>query len=116
MKNHRNSRNNNRIVFKKRFHPSRYKKKAELKDRRRRGQVARSVSKSSDGNNDTNATLLNGSRIINLEKLKEYISALTVHAAQCRSEIVLIGEKKAGLASVLSSKCAKCHFSILRPK
>ena len=66
----------------------------------------------SDGNNDTTATLLNGSRIINLEKLKEYISALTVHAAQCRSEIVLIGEQKAGLASVLSSKCAKYHFSL----
>ena len=36
--------------------------------------------------------VLQGSRIVNLENLQQYITTLTAHAAQCSSEIILEGE------------------------
>ena len=55
---------------------------------------------------------IQGSRITNLEKLQKYINQLTVHAAQCGGEIVLTGETKAGLASIMSSRCSACSYTV----
>lgn len=56
---------------------------------------------------------MNCSRIINLEKLQEYINTLTVHAAQCGGNILLTGEKRDALASIISTRCSQCDHSIL---
>ena len=55
---------------------------------------------------------MQGSRIINLDNLQEYINRLTVHAAQCEGNIVLTGETRAGLASIISSHCSKCSYTV----
>ena len=55
---------------------------------------------------------LHGSRIINLEKLQEFIDQLTSHSKQCGSQIILSGERREGLASIISSRCSKYSFSI----
>lgn len=44
-----------------------------------------------------------------MEKLQESISILTAHAAKCGPDIVLEGEKRDGLASIISAKCLKCR-------
>ena len=54
-----------------------------------------------------------GSRIINLEKLQEYINTFIVHAAQCGGDILLTGEKEDGFASINSIRCSQCKHSIL---
>ena len=59
-------------------------------------------------------------RVINLETLKMHLQELTQHVATCQScqdkslqnekAIILFGElNHAGLASILSSRCAGCH-------
>lgn len=53
-----------------------------------------------------------GSRFVNLEKLQEYINNLTIHAAQCGGDILLAGEKRDGLAAIISTKCSKCSCTI----
>ena len=55
---------------------------------------------------------LKGSRIINLDQLQKYISELTTHAVKSSSQIILNVEKRAGLASVRSSQCSRCSFTI----
>lgn len=59
-----------------------------------------------------NCDKLEGSRIINLDKLQQYVNELTTHAAKCGSQIILSGEQKSGLASIISSHCSKCSFII----
>ena len=54
---------------------------------------------------------IEGSRIVNIEKLK-YINELTVHASQCGGIMSLAGEKRYGLASILSSQCT-CGYEIV---
>jgi len=60
-----------------------------------------------------------GSRIINLNKLNEYLQEISHHTATCQScsnnalsgsqAIVLVGEKDhQGLCSILTSRCAGC--------
>ncbi len=53
-----------------------------------------------------------GSRIINLNELQNYVGQLTAHAIKCNSAIILSGEKRAGLAAVLSCHCSRCNFVI----
>ena len=55
---------------------------------------------------------LDGSRIINLSQLQQYIHELTAHAAQCPGEITLCGELRDGLASVIESRCGACNHTI----
>ena len=95
-KNKRNSRNNHRRVFKRRWHAEKYQQKASLQ-------------RASAPGSDT----IQGSRIINLEKLQEYINRLTVHAAQCGGDIILTGETRAGLASIISSRCSNSNDTVL---
>ena len=84
-KNKCNHRNNHRHIFKRRWHASKYLKCARA-------------------HAEENGTIA-GSRIINLERLQEYINTLTVHAAQCGGDIILTGEKQDGLASIISTRC-----------
>ena len=66
---------------------------------------------------------MQGSRIVNLENLLQYITSLTAHAAQCSSEIILEGERRNGLerrkkgwdglASIISSRCSECGHKVL---
>lgn len=55
---------------------------------------------------------VDGSRIINMDKLQQYIDTLSQHSAKCGGSITLVGEKKDGLASILSSSCIKCGYII----
>ena len=89
-KNKRNNHNNHCHVFKRRYHPYKYRNPACTQE---------NVS-------------IEGSRMVNLEKLQEYISKLTVHAAQCGGEILISGEKRNGLAAIISTRCSKCTYTI----
>ena len=53
-----------------------------------------------------------GSRIINLHKLQEYVNELNTHSAHCDGSISLFGEVRDGLASILSSCCSTCGHRI----
>ena len=55
---------------------------------------------------------LEGSRIVNMHKLQSYISDLNTHNARCEGSIIISGESRDGLASVLSSHCSKCNHNI----
>ena len=55
---------------------------------------------------------IDGSRIINIDKLKTYINDLTVHASKCGGIVTLTGEKRYGLASILNGECTSCGYKI----
>ena len=97
-KNKRNNNNNHRHVFVKRCHPEKYKGKSVQCTQRKQ------KSTSHDG--------LQGCRIINIQQLQQYITTLSSHAVQCSSDIVLVGERRDGLASIISSRCSKCGYNI----
>ena len=78
--------------------------------------IKRVVLKTKSSNNSYH----NGSRIINLNKLKKYLQVVTRHAATCQpcadntlsgnDAIILTGEhNNNGLCSVLTSHCVGCH-------
>ncbi len=96
-KNKRNNGNNHRRIFKRRWHAEKYQGKS----------ATQRACTSAEG-----SATISGSRIVNLEKLQEYINQLTVHAAQCGGDIVLTGETKAGLASIIASHCSKCRYTV----
>ena len=95
IKNKRNHRNNHRRSMQNRWHTSKYKKAKNVRP-----------------TEQLSCDQLKGSRIINLDQLQKYIGELTTHAVKCSSQIILNGEKRAGLASVLSSQCLRCSFTI----
>lgn len=55
---------------------------------------------------------LEGSRIINVDQLQQYTNNLNKHAMQCQGSIVLSGEVRDGLASILSGQCSTCNHTI----
>lgn len=55
---------------------------------------------------------IEGSRVINVMKLQQYINELTVHSTQCGGSIVLTSEARDGLALILSSHCPTCNHTI----
>lgn len=68
-----------------------------------------SDSSTGDSSQQTSTVTIEGSRIINIHKLQQYINQLASHAAQCGGgEIILSGEVRDGLASVLSTRCSTC--------
>ena len=89
-KNKRNHRNHHRHVFKRRWHAEKYQQRACTQQ----------------------SGTIEGSRIVNLEKLQEYINNLTVHAAQCGGDILLAGERRDGLAAIISTRCSQCNYNI----
>ena len=56
--------------------------------------------------------VVEGSRIINIHKLQLFISRLTSHTVQCGGDIILKGEVRDGLASILSTCCSTCGNTI----
>lgn len=56
---------------------------------------------------------IQGSRIVNIEKLQQYISDVTIHSAQCGGDFSLIGETRHGLASILKGECSSCGHTIV---
>lgn len=56
---------------------------------------------------------LEGSRIINLDKLSKYTEELNAHSAHCQGAIKLIGESRNGLASILRGHCEVCEHTIV---
>ncbi len=63
--------------------------------------------------NDAEETVtIDGSRIINMSKLKQYMNDLTIHAAQCGGAFTLAGETREGLASIISGKCSVCKLTV----
>ena len=90
MGNKYNKYNSHRHAYKKRRHPEKYHKMI----------IKNGVIKISEG--------LEGSRVINMGKLQDSINTLTSHAAKCDTDIVLEGERRDGLASIITGKCLKC--------
>lgn len=99
-KNQRNHRHSNRHVFVHRKPPQKYQK------------TTQATTLHAQGDNAHNCTI-EGSRIINIAKLQQYINELTAHTTQCGGGIVLTGETKEGLASLLSSRCTKCGHEVV---
>lgn len=56
--------------------------------------------------------VIEGSQIINMHKLQQYINQLSIHAAKYGHAITLTGETREGLASIVSSHCTKCGYMI----
>lgn len=56
---------------------------------------------------------IEGSRIINIHKLQEYLNDLYAHSERCGGAVVLSGEVREGLASILSSKCSTCDNTLI---
>ena len=54
-----------------------------------------------------------GSRIINLTKLQEYSQQLSTHSANCSGSVVVKGETRQGLASIISWQCQKCKQALV---
>ena len=54
-----------------------------------------------------------GSRIVNLEELQEYSQQLLTHSAQCDGSVLVKGEYRQGLASIISWQCEKYSQSIV---
>ena len=95
-KNQTHNYNNHRHVYARRKPAEKYRKKTKT--------ITKSTSR--------DVFTLCGSRIINIDKLGEYINAITQHSASCGGTVKLTGEKRDGLASILSSSCSKCGHNI----
>lgn len=68
-----------------------------------------------DNNGDTTkktTVSMEGSRVINMEKLKQYTADLNKHSTRCEGSITLSDESRAGLASVLTGHCSNCEHTI----
>ncbi len=57
-------------------------------------------------------TLTKGARIINLDKLQQYNDSLTAHASHCEGSILLYGETRHGLATILKGHCSTCVYTV----
>ena len=55
---------------------------------------------------------ITGSRIINMHRLQQYIDELNVLASKCDGSVVLKGEVREGLASIISTRCSTCSHTI----
>ena len=53
---------------------------------------------------------LNGCRIINLNNLEHFIGEISSHSSNCGDEIILVGESRDGLASILIEQCNFCQI------
>ena len=60
--------------------------------------------------------VIEGARIVNISQLEKYTSDITIHVAQCAvntmGKIVLFGEKRDGLSSIISTECSACGYII----
>ena len=91
--------------FKKRKQPQRWETQQESGE----GSSTRS------DNQETATVAVDGARIVNIEQLGKYIEELSSHVAQCEENtgsVALLGEKRDGLASIVSTECTGCGYKI----
>ena len=110
MGNKKNRRNRefskHRHVFIKRMLPgARQRQKAPKEIKQKHTDTERGIDKE-------DILAIEGSRIINLEKLQEYTDSLTKHSSTCQGTIILSGESRDGLASILTGQCTACSHTI----
>ena len=55
---------------------------------------------------------LEGSRVVNLEKLQQFADDLTQHSTSCEGSITLNQENRAGLASTIKGDCSNYEHAI----
>ena len=53
---------------------------------------------------------LDGCRIINLNNLQNFIGEISSHSSNCGDEMMLVGESRDGLASILTAQCNSCQM------
>lgn len=53
-----------------------------------------------------------GSRIINIDKLQRYSEDLVAHSKRCDGTFMLAGEHRDGLASIFTGHCSNCQHTI----
>lgn len=105
-RNTKNYRNNHRHVFRKRKSPLSKKQQGLNNSVFQTGETSVMMS-------DQNAPgTIDGSRIMNLNKFKDYTDELTLHASCCKGPIILKGETRFRLASILAWQCSKCPHTI----
>ena len=56
---------------------------------------------------------IQGSRIMNMDKLLQYTDELNAHSSRCKGAILLSGESRNGLASILKWHCDTCEHTII---
>ena len=95
MGNKKNKTNDHRRVYKKKKNPLKYTKRSQLASRK------------------SHSPLPKGSRIVNLDKLREYSADLSAHSVHCNGKVTLTGERRQGLASILSGHCSTCDIKIV---
>jgi len=104
----------NKVNYRNRRHP--YVKRNPNKWIKKRG-AATLPSNPIESEKDDTVSAPDGSRIINLEKLAEFVNTFSQHVITCEkttglaeneSKIQIEGETRRGLASVLSVKCKGC--------
>ena len=101
---------------------SRYKtlQKAHYKSSKVKATIAKANSARLNKENTPHATQtvtttqavcspISGCRIVNMDQLRDSISMLTAHSAQCGGKCTLEGETMhSGLAVILQASCVKC--------
>ena len=102
-------RNAHRRVFKSRKRKYRKKKVSQVRMGEQHVNSPEVCERDKDGDG---TVTVEGSRIINIHKLGEYMDELTVYAAKCGSAFTLDGETRYGLASILSGRCSVCRHAI----
>lgn len=64
---------------------------------------------------ETDRVAIDGARVVNIAQLEKYVGQLSSHIAKCKSSsgsVVLVGEKRDGLASIISTECSSCGYTI----
>ena len=108
-KNKNNKRNNTHkhVYVKKNIRRSRNKKQ-----RQQRYKEHRQNTQEQQSGREEQVAGLEGSRVINLDKLQQYTDDLVNHSSRCKGSIRLTGETRDGLASILSGYCSTCQHTI----
>ena len=103
MGSHKNGAHINRGRYKKRKLPQRWNTQHESGE---------GSSTSTASHEDTATVVIDGARIVNIEQLGKYVNELSSHVARCKENngvIAFLGEKRDGLASILSTECGCGH-------
>jgi len=111
-RNKKNHRNNHRHVFRKRKSPFSKKIQPGLKENSVNQASAKSVMVNDKQDTNKTVTTIDGSRIMNVDKMKKYTDEIALHAARCEGSIILKVETRFGLASILTWHCSKCTHRI----
>lgn len=88
------------------------KKRPQIKQQKKKNGASRASDPEKQPSIPERQPSIDGSRIINIHKLQEYIAELNTHSAKCSGSVTLSGELRHGLASILSSHCSQCDHTI----